>query len=421
VRAAGVPRRLSAYLREVATTAREPSLLLWSLYLLLFPVYVFPSGLPQPGDMLIVIFAPVVLMAGRVRAFRAGVPAIRALLCFTAYVVLVNVTWALMRNNFDTSLKFGFLLHPLFYIYNAIVFVLAIILYTRHRARFLWLTLQLVLLSLILVTLISIVRSGGSGRATALFNNPNQLGYYAVLSVSILALGRRWLGLGTVQSAVGFACATYLSLMSSSVAALGSIAVLVVVSTVTNPKLIVLAMAAAAAFLLFDNRVTDALEKTQTRLEHKKKRSGFFEDRGYDRILNNREYWILGAGEGEYGRFKETTLIGGSELHSSAGTLFFCYGAVGMSLFLWFAVRLVKGASIWQSMALVPAAVYGLTHQGLRFTLLWVLFVVFLAVKDFESERREAGRKSAAQRDRKTTAAVRMISLRSPTKLRLRT
>jgi hypothetical protein len=33
---------------------------------------------------------------------------------------------------------------------------------------------------------------------------------------------------------------------------------------------------------------------------------------------------------------------------------------------------------------LLPASAYGLTHQGLRFTLLWVLLAMFIAIKDYE-------------------------------------
>ncbi len=40
---------------------RKPALLTWTIYLVLFPLYIFPSGLPQPGDLLVVLVVPLAL------------------------------------------------------------------------------------------------------------------------------------------------------------------------------------------------------------------------------------------------------------------------------------------------------------------------------------------------------------------------
>jgi hypothetical protein len=101
--------------------------------------------------------------------------------------------------------------------------------------------------------------------------------------------------------------------------------------------------------------------------------------RGYDRIWNHKEHWIVGAGEGAYTRFKSD--IGSHELHSSLGTLFFSYGIVGTSLFASFGFILLRGAGLRGVLQVIPAALYGLTHQGLRFTLLWVLLATVASAK----------------------------------------
>src|SRR5678815_647525 len=100
--------------RETLRMSRDPAMLLWGIYLLLVPVYVFKSGLPQPGDWLIVILAPVVL-SRRSRRDPYMVPPIRTLYAFTFYVVAINMIWSLVLGNFTFAPKEGFLLSPLFY------------------------------------------------------------------------------------------------------------------------------------------------------------------------------------------------------------------------------------------------------------------------------------------------------------------
>jgi hypothetical protein len=51
----------SALFREIASIKQDPMLILWTMYLLLDPIYVFRSGLPQPGDMLVIFLTPLAL------------------------------------------------------------------------------------------------------------------------------------------------------------------------------------------------------------------------------------------------------------------------------------------------------------------------------------------------------------------------
>jgi hypothetical protein len=381
-----IPRGLQQFLVETRRVIRDPSLLLWSLYILLFPIYITESGLPQPGDWLILLMVPAVFGTGRNRLPGVAIPAMRALLLFTAYLCLVNITWAIALDTYSFAPKTGFLLTPLWYFYNALFFVVALVLYTRYRERFLWLTLQLTLASVVLQVLISLIYSRGGIRPSVLFNNPNQLGYFAVLSASILALGRRQLGMGTVPATIGMVCCGYLALLSSSKAALGATAILVFMALFSKPRIIIISSLGFVLLLAVSNPVMETLRATQDRIE-KDQSHDFFEERGYDRILNHKEYWLFGSGEGAYKRFKDTTVIGSHELHSSAGTIFFCYGIIGSFLFLLFCFRMVRGAPFRQLLLLLPAASFGITHQGLRFTLFWVLLAMFIALRDHDRRR----------------------------------
>jgi hypothetical protein len=110
--------------------------------------------------------------------------------------------------------------------------------------------------------------------------------------------------------------------------------------------------------------------------------ASFFEERGYDRIWRNQKYLLLGAGEGGLSRFDDTAYVKNMEIHSSAGTILFSYGIVGSILFLVFTWRVIRRARVRMMITLLPPLLYTGAHQGLRFTMLWVVLAVFVALKD---------------------------------------
>jgi hypothetical protein len=238
----------------------------------------------------------------------------------------------------------------------------------------------MVLITVVAQVLISLAISGGSHRQTVLFNNPNQLGLFALLSANILAFGRRRLGFGTLKSSIGLMSCLYLALLSASKAALVGAALLFAVSLLSNPRTIALVAITMIGLLSFPNPLTTTMERSRERLAEKQDVS-FLNSRGYDRIWNHKEYWVMGAGEGGLSRFADTSVIGDHELHSSAGTLFFCYGLVGVVLFVSFLLRVIEGTTLRNALLLLPALAYSLAHQGLRFTLFWILIGIFIGLK----------------------------------------
>ena len=83
------------------------------------------------------------------------------------------------------------------------------------------------------------------------------------------------------------------------------------------------------------------------------------------------------------------------ELHSNFATLLFCYGIVGSSLFAALNWQIVRMGGVLAALALMPPYVFGVTHQGLRFTQLWILlgFLVCLSVES----RRESAKQAATE------------------------
>lgn len=366
---------------------QHPGLFLWMLFVLLTPVHVVGSGLPQPGDWLILLLVPVVLIGWKGSLERAGARMVRPLLWFTVWVIVVNYAWAFVLGRWSDPKDF--LIHPLFYVFNAAIFVCSLVLARQHRDAFLRITVDVVYGTIIVLTLWSFFFGRGDFRSQLAFNSPNQLGYYALLSACVFAIAQRPLGMTRLKGAVGITCCAYLAMLSASRAAVAGILMLLVVLLFSNPRTIIIVSLAAIGLVSLGGPVAHAIEVSQQRYERgKDARLSFTEERGYDRILNNPEFLVTGAGEGGYERFVR---VGQHrrELHSSLGTVVFAYGIVGVLLFWVFFWRVVKGSPKRMAMMLVPVLMYTIAHQGLRFTMFWVAIAMFVVLKPMPDQTKK--------------------------------
>ncbi len=358
---------------------RSPALLVWCSFLVLVPVYIVTSGLPQPSDALIVLLVPMVLYGWNGRLDREHTRILRALMWFILWVFVVNYGWAAVLGRWGRFKDF--VIHPFYYLFNAGVLFGALLLARRDRERFLRITVDVVFATIALQVVSSFYYRTNLFRETGFFNSPNQLGYYALLAACLFAMTQRPLRISRLRASIAVTSCAYLALLSASRGALAGIAVLLFVLVFSNPKTVIIASVAAIGLLVVGGPVSKAIDAAEQRTTQVRNPNiTFAEERGYDRIWRNPEYLLLGAGEGAYERFAAPGEHA-RELHSSFGSVLFGYGVVGISLFLVFFVRVIKGAPWRMSAMLVPALVYTVAHQGLRFTMFWVVLAVFVVLK----------------------------------------
>jgi hypothetical protein len=384
-----VPSTLVAALEQLSRIRRDLRLTLWSSIIVLFPFYVFDSGLPQPADWLVTLLLPVLLWTWNGRLPGSLARPLQALLVFLVYVLVVNVAWSLAIFTFSLNPKDGFLIAPSFYLFNGMLFLSFLLMFQRYGEFFLWLTARLVLASVLLQVVLAFTLQTTLPRTTAMFNNPNQLGYYALLSACIILLAQKRLKLSTLQVTIGVAGCSYLALLSASKAALASIGVLGIALLLSKVRTILVASIVLGALIFTDNPFSAAIDRAEQRISGDQS-YGFLEERGYDRIVAFPEYWVFGAGEGAYRRFKEISVIGSHELHSSLATLFFCYGIIGTIAFCLFLRGALSGAGARAWIIVGAALAYGMTHQGLRFRLLWLLIAMVCALREVVTRDRIA-------------------------------
>lgn len=358
---------------------RSPALVCWCVFVLLVPLYILPVGLPQPADLLLFVLAPLAAFGWDRRLDARTARTVRALFWFTVWVAIVNYTWASILWKWTS--RRDFVVHPLYYLFNFAMFVSGILISRRNRLVFIRATAVVAFVTVIGLAAVSFFYGTTLYRGQLLFDSPNQLGYFALLCACLFAMTSPVYGLSRKWSAVGVALCAYLAVLSASRASLAGIVVLLFLLVFQNPRTIIIGAIVAIGLMSVGGPVSHAIDASEERIAHDRfHQLTFAEERGYDRLWNYPEYLPLGAGEGEYARFMKEGEIR-REIHSSFASILFGYGIVGLALFGVFFVRVLRGATRRNMLLIVPALVYTVAHQGLRFTMFWIVLAVFVVLK----------------------------------------
>ena len=360
-----------------------------ALYIALKPLYLFPAGTPQISDMLLIAYAAHVFLhlRGGLQFPKRGAKVILAMIGLLLYQLIVNVTWsAVLHDDLYTV--------TIFYVFNFIAFLLCLILANYLSLENLKSAIIDGCLLSCLVALAGLYVRGGTARSTSFFNNPNQLGYHAVILTSLLFLcikqAKPW---KAVAIAVG---SGWLSIASASKAAflgvlglLGAYLFFGQKSKGIKVKIIqliaiLLAFSLAYSVLFSDNPIFSGNQRIaflRYRLSgmDNEDDSDLASGRGYNRIFEMGIHFLWGMGEGAYYRFKT---MYGAEAHSTYASIIVSYGLIGSILFLYIFYNILRGKTrlitIKNVMVMSGVALYGISHNGIRNTLLWIFFALMM-------------------------------------------
>jgi len=360
--------------------------ILYFAFMMLFPFYLFSSGQPQISHMiLIVIFGAVfILMFSKfIQSIKENI----MFIIFLIYILYVNTFWLIATGSIS------FVVYTLFYIFNILLFYSTYLLYKEHfitseniRNAIFWsLVLQFIFL----------VASGlnFNTRNMLFFNNPNQLGYFAISVINIyFILGINQIkprdNIEILKNIAVYLIAFTLLVFSSSKSALVSYAMFLIfifyiemVKRFNIKKLLVsslIGVAVIGAMVMNLDKVENIVENTE--LFSRTANVGTEDDdslagRGYDRLIQYVQYTLLGAGEGKFTRFALSKHHG--ELHSTIANILFSYGFIGLLLFisLFLNPKYYLGKVLFY---MSPILLYGLAHNGIRSPLFWIAFALSL-------------------------------------------
>lgn len=380
------------------TLKLRPVPLLLSLGVALLPVYVFKSGNVQPAHMVMACFAALVLL-------QRGVPVTSWSLLILAvffHSFMVEGVYAMVGG--DPAM----MIHSIFFLYNFLISC-AVYLYCRQHGLSALVPGLLIACVLAAGTVIAsgvdLREMGEGGRSTGTFNNPNQLGYFSVCLLSLTYLLYRHGLLRYAVAAGMFAIALFLAISSLSKAAM--IANFMVIPLALKPSFSRNSLAlwglgaagmAVALLVLHQRGAFDEYLFMQRLVNMASEDDSSLASRGYFALLQGNILQIL-FGLGNEGVHD----IVDHEVHSTFGSVLNNYGLVGFILFS--SAFVVWSLRLWQAYGLVglfclagPAMLYGITHNGLRFTIFWLLFAATMAMAQRMRADRSAHQVHAARR-----------------------
>jgi hypothetical protein len=226
-------------------------------------------------------------------------------------------------------------------------------------------------------------------RAIGTFNNPNQLGYFSVLLLSFVLLFKsakiHLNKLYQIAYQVLPFFAVLLSIWSLSKAAIITVCLGVAYLAKKNLLIALSIIMLVGLFALnivpiehlnslrFVNRLMSIGDQSDDSLEGRGYIS--FEELGLLRTF-------FGAGEGFH------SIRYGIEVHSTMYSLLVSYGMIGLGLFMLFYFGLFRRAltnKIDLAVSMALPMIYGLTHNGIRSTLFWLLLAMIYLLPDVQA------------------------------------
>lgn len=357
----------------------SPSALLLFFGVALLPVYVFESGSAQPTHMALAAFSAVVLAQYGIQL--TGWVAV--LLALAVHGTFVEGAYAMSGSDPEGMINAAFLWFNLVVPYAVYQHV------TREGEAMIARGLIIACIVAVATVLVSGVQLQGEvveGRSTGSFNNPNQLGYFAVCLLSLTYLLYTRKQLSNLVALALFAASTFLSVASLSKAAIvANIAVIffvvrpILTKRSTARWLALMGAGIAGVFYAFATGMLDEFFFLQRLLGMFDESDSSLESRGYLVFLEGDVLQtLLGLGH------ENVIDLLRHEVHSTFFAVLSNYGVIGLVLFLWamgiWALTVYREHGVIGVLCITgPSMAYGITHNGTRFTIFWILFAVSLA------------------------------------------
>lgn len=352
------------------------------------PIYLGPSGGVQIAHIML-------FFGGLISLTRRGlqIDSIELLLIVLASLVVCRELVAIM-----SGAPLSAMMPALYLLFNCFIFSYirrsySTLSFSRVLTRGLFVAMCIALIELFR-TGVSFYVDTGVRRASASFNNPNQLGYFAVCLYSCAAIFFQRTHARTFIFVAFTIGALLLATASLSKAATVSLFVsLIFLGTLmagNKWKYVIAPFIAsfltAVVYNFLESGKLDSLSLISRLRSIGSDSDDSLAARGYGLILEgNFLEQVLG-----FGSTRAMRLIG-HEVHSTFGSVLICYGFLGASIFLIFlwtwVVRLWKEfGGLGAFVVAGPPLLYGITHNGIRFTIFWLLLAIsFSQFKDFKN------------------------------------
>ena len=372
------------------------------LFILLRPFYVRASGQVQPADGFLMLY----FFCIAYRDFKTEVliPNIKKNKLFYIFLVL-----AIMINAFYHKVVPDprFLFSSLYLVYMGVVvysYDSGINKGLIDKIRYILygnLMIQFLIYSSGLGRLYYELWEEGATRYMGTFTDPNQFGFY-IFIVLLFAYLTKHEKADTYLFPITSAMGIFLIIQSKSLAAFLGLAVLYALALlrfisekfrVNKVILCVMLILTTTGVVYYfiptsDFRIEDVEYTTVNRIRYKIYNiiyadgiKDILRERAAEKIINYPEYFIYGAGEGNYERYYPEPV---NEIHSSFINLFFSYGLIPFAILMgWFKKRL-KGLNTVSLVCFITILIESMFLVNYRQALFWVLWITLFYLNEPE-------------------------------------
>lgn len=349
------------------------------------PFYVLPSGLPQPSHWLIALGAGLFLFSHK-RLNTLSWSGHTYIYILSFYIFAVNFIFSALNSNAE------FLLASAYQVFNLSIYVFLCQGFAKGNIPtkfflYCFIAAGAIQVALWLIFPYANVYFYKGARFSGTFNDPNQLAYWAICSLSIslvcLDIGKSRLsgGIGLFVAILAVSLVWITASRSGLIGLVPGLAYLVVKLSKGRGGgfglMLVVASISAMLFIYSALLSTDEYENIgmlSSRVE-KIDAAEQAEIRGYKRIIDFPSYIILGAGEGVNERFGTH-----NEIHSTWANLIFSYGLIGLSLFIFYLGFLFRAGGWPIFLATLGPLLYGISTHGFRTPIFWVLLAIMASM-----------------------------------------
>lgn len=381
------------------------------LYLFLKPYYLFKSGGIQISDIfLIVAFIFMLLTKNNKKVIKDIVNHNIQMLFFLVFVIIINVLYYIV------FLNSKFLISTIYFVFIFIAILLFEYILENNNVVFLEKIDRIFKVNIIIQFFIAILGIGryyDSSRYMGTFNDPNQFGFYILLSLFFLffyAVSKK------KSFVLYYLLCLYLIIRSASTGMLLSFAIFTILYIVYYLKsknfkmvirnfpiyLIIIATIILVLLIIINsnprikekidnvqyisfvmNRIFDKFDRMEATTDTNT--MSIFEERGYDKLFNYPQYLLFGAGEGNYSRFMDNSVVG--EIHATLPSILFYYGLLPTIILVKWILNNIKNIDKKYFIVFIALLIESFTLLNQRQVLFWIIILVAKYYDKLEKEK----------------------------------
>jgi hypothetical protein len=357
------------------------------VFILLEPFYLWNSSLPQIGPLTFAVMFIGVFMSGGLVIDLEDKFQVRAVLyiaLFAGWALIVDGLYSVTEHTIEPVASAPF------YAFGLLVTLVFLTVMNRGgetAARAIYYAFAFGAITQAMIAAAGLGRMYFNLREMNFFDNPNQLGYFAVLTSVYLTYFGRQLKINFAWQNFALICAAYICFRSLSRAGAAAIVATILLDYALFERnrirwFVILFVSVVVGGLYAEsirNAVIDAFVNSRFAgggigAGHSGANE-FMEYRHYEYLLAESSRLLVGWGDGQF----QKHFGGVVELHATLPAILLCFGVPGITLFLlliWNSVR-----ANWKDaiVTLGPLLVYGFTHNGSRNPMLFAIFAVVAA------------------------------------------